>query len=239
MWLALQFLTHLPVPRIAGFSQLELSRSAGWFPFAGAVVGTAVAAVVWLASPWPLLAGALAVLAWTWITGALHLDGLADLADALAASHRHPDRFLPALRDPHIGAFGTIGIVVVLSMKLACLAELASADIAAMELVPGLALVGAWGRLGPVAWCCWLSPVASGTGERFAWAVTWRPVAGWSVVLLVASAATAPVLAVAPLVLAVWGLWLRERLGGFTGDCLGAGVESVEVVLLVALVLAS
>jgi adenosylcobinamide-GDP ribazoletransferase len=60
----------------------------------------------------------------------------------------------------------------------------------------------------------------------------------WSVVLLAASAALAPILCAAPVVIAAWGLWLKRRLGGATGDCLGAGVEITELVLLYALVLA-
>jgi adenosylcobinamide-GDP ribazoletransferase len=59
------------------------------------------------------------------------------------------------------------------------------------------------------------------------------------VILLGASVALAPVLCVAPLVIAAWGGWLKWRLGGTTGDCLGAGVEVAEAVLLYALVLAA
>jgi len=59
----------------------------------------------------------------------------------------------------------------------------------------------------------------------------------WTIILLAASATLAPILCLAPLAIVAWGLWLKWRLGGTTGDCLGAGVEVNELVLLYALVL--
>jgi len=238
MWLALQFLTRLPAPQLADFSPRELARSAAWFPLAGATLGTVVALAVVLASRHPVLAGALGVLVWTWITGALHLDGLADLADALAASHRDRERFLVVLHDPHLGTFGAASLVVALLVRLGCLVELAPAATPVAGLCANLALIAAWARLGPLAWSRWLAPLAGGQGERFAWHLRWAPIVAWGVVLFAASAAASPILCIAPLVIAAWALWLRARLGGFTGDCLGAGVEMVELVLLVAVVLA-
>ena len=109
---ALQFLTRLPAPPIAVFDPADLSRSALWFPAIGALIGRIVAAALWagaLASPW--IGALLALVAWVWVTGGLHLDGLADVADALGAAHRSPERFIEVLRDPHIGAYGTMAIV--------------------------------------------------------------------------------------------------------------------------------
>ncbi|MEV9216090.1 adenosylcobinamide-GDP ribazoletransferase, partial [Klebsiella pneumoniae] len=86
-------------------------------------------------------------------------------------------------------------------------------------------LIPAWARLGPLAWSRWLKPLKPGHGERFAWQLHAGWIVFWIVVLLAASVAVAPALCVAPLVIAGWGLWLHRRLGGTTGDCLGAGVE--------------
>src|SRR5581483_11902098 len=89
--LATQFLTRVPVPAVDDFSTDELSRSAAWFPFVGSVLGALVAAVVFVCSHRSVSLGAvLGLIAWVWLTGALHLDGLADLSDALAAAHRDP-----------------------------------------------------------------------------------------------------------------------------------------------------
>jgi adenosylcobinamide-GDP ribazoletransferase len=225
--LALQFLTRVPTPRIARMRPEDLAHSAGWFPLVGALVGLAVAAALAAGNLVDRWLGALAaLLVWVWITGALHLDGLADLADALAAAHRDPKRLLEVLRDPHIGTFGVVAIVLVLAAKLVLLALLVAAPAAV------LALVAAWARLAAVIWSQTLPALASGTGERFAWRARREILVAWGVALLVASALLVPPLVAAPLAVALWWAFLRRRLGGMTGDCLGAGVEVTEIALL-------
>ncbi len=177
------------------------------------------------------LGAALGLLAWVWLTGALHLDGLADLSDALAAAHRNPQRFLAVLADPHLGTFGVVSIVLLLILKMTALAQLSASALLAMPLIP------AWARLGPLAWSRWLKPLKPGQGERFAWHLHAGWIVFWTTLLLAISAVLAPVLCVAPVLIACWGGWLHWRLGGTTGDCLGAGVEITEVVLLYFLAL--
>ena len=230
----MQFLTRLPVPGVTDFSPVDLARSAAWFPFVGLVLG-AIVGLVTLALDYrnPVLAGIVGVVAWVWLTGALHLDGLADLADALGAAHRSPERFFAVLADPHLGTFGMVSVVLVLMSKAAALAWLPQ------EALWALPLLLAWSRLGTLAWGRWLRPLKPGHGERFTGQLSVGWIAFWSVLLLVASAALAPVLCAAPLIIAAWGLWLRVRLGGMTGDCLGAGVEVTETALLLLVVLTS
>jgi len=239
--LAAQFLTRLPVSKVDDFSPLELSRSAAWFPLVGAVIGLIIAAAVFACSHRSaLLAGVLGVLAWVWLTGALHLDGLADLADALAASHRDPQRFLTVLADPHVGTFGVVAVVLVLMLKAAALAMLAAAPVLGIvSALLGVPLILAWARLGPLAWSRWLKPLKAGHGERFAWRLHAGWIAFWTVLLLIGSAVISPALCLAPLVIAAWGAWLKVRIGGMTGDCLGAGVEVTEAALLLILALTS
>ena len=227
--LALQFLTRIPVPGVADFSPLDLSRSATWFPVVGLVVGALVAVVAFaLGHRSPALGAVVGVLAWVWLTGAMHLDGLADLSDALGASHRDPQRFLAVLADPHVGTFGIVSIVLVLMLKVAALAL----GVAAGALW-GVPLILAWARLGTLAWSRWLPPLKAGHGERFTWQLSAGWVVFWTVLLLAASVVVAPVLGAAPLVIAAWGLWLKVRLGGMRGVCLGGGVEVTETALLV------
>src|SRR5437868_4660791 len=199
--LAAQFFTRLPVPKVGDYSPLELSRSAAWLPLLGAAVGLVVALLV-LACSYrsALLAGAAGVLAWVWLTGALHLDGLADLADALAASHRDPQRFLTVLADPHLGVFGAVSVVLVLMLKFAALSGVT------LLAVP---LIAAWARLGPLAWRRWLQPLKPGHGERFADGLHGAWLALWTAALLIGSALLAPALCLAPLVIAAWGGWLK------------------------------
>jgi adenosylcobinamide-GDP ribazoletransferase len=230
--LATQFLTRVPVPAVDDFCADELSRSSAWFPFVGLALGVVVALIVHVVSYRSTpLAAAIGLLAWVWLTGALHLDGLADLSDALAASHRDPKKFLTVLADPHVGAFGVVSIVMLLILKLTALTQLPVSAWVALPLIP------AWARLGPLAWSRWLKPLKPGHGERFAWHLHIGWIVSWTLVLLAASALLAPVLCVGPLAVAAWGAWLQWRLGGTTGDCLGAGVEITEVVLLYALAL--
>ena len=232
--LAAQFLTRLPVPGVAEFSPLDLARSAAWFPFVGLVLGVVVALVVFaLGHRSAALAGVVGVLAWVWLTGAMHLDGLADLADALGASHRDPQRFLAVLEDPHAGTFGIVSIVLALMLKAAALAVLSLDDLWSVPLVL------AWARLGTLVWGRWLKPLKPGRGERFSWQLSVGWIVCWTVLLLAASVAVAPVLCAAPLAIAAWGGWLKVRLGGMTGDCLGAGVEFTEIVLLLLVALTS
>jgi adenosylcobinamide-GDP ribazoletransferase len=230
LWLATQFLTRVPVPAVEDFSAEELSRSSAWFPFVGLVIGVVVGLILFVCSHRnTALGAAVGLVAWVCMTGALHLDGLADLTDALAAAHRDSQRFFAVLAEPHLGAFGAVSIVLMLILKVMGLAQLSTATLIAFPLIP------AWARLGPLAWSRWLKPLKPGHGERFAWHLHLGWIAFWVVVLLAVSVAVAPILCVAPLVIAAWGGWLKWRLGGTTGDCLGAGVEVTEVVLLYVL----
>lgn len=228
---ALQFLTRLPAPRFAEFNPRDLSRSAIWFPLVGILIGGIVAAAVWAGghgSPW---IGALAgLVVWVWITGGLHVDGLGDVADALGAAHRSPERFLEVLRDPHIGAFGAMAIGLQLIAKLVLLAEISTAP-----ALLALLLVPAWARWGTLVWSLALPPLASGSGERFSWEISRMGTIAQGIGLVALSLWLAPPLLAALLVIPALALYWRVRLGGITGDCLGASVEVTESLLLLAI----
>lgn len=237
---ACQFLTRIPTPPIEHFRQDDLSRSAIWFPAVGLAIGVLLALAVWLGgqlSPW--LAGLFGLIFWVWVTGALHLDGLGDVADAMGASHRTPHRFLEVLRDPHIGAFGVIAIVLQLMAKLVLLATLVSlAGLDEAPFVPALLLVPAWARWGTLIWSLMVPPLATGSGERFSWSVDWPVAAVEGVLLGILSLWLAPSLLLAFLIVPAIAFYWLGRLGGVTGDCLGASVEVTESLLLLVLVVA-
>lgn len=232
--IALQFLTRLPTPQLADFDPAEMPAAIRWFPAVGLLVGALMVLAWWAGAqidPW--LGGLLGLIAWVLLTGALHLDGLADLADALGASHRDPERLLAVMKDPHVGTFGVIALILQCVGKLALLALLAS------RIGPWpLLLVPALARVGPLFWTRYLPPIGSGMAERFAWAVRPADLLIWSAAVLAASAFFPPLILSLPLI-AGWGLWLRARLGGVSGDCHGAGIELVESGLLLGLLLAS
>ena len=99
-----------------------------------------------------------------WVTGGLHLDGLVDVADALGAAHRSPERFLEVLRDPHVGAFGVMAIALQLIAKVVLLQRSP-----ARRRLAAVVLIAAWARWGASVWSACLPPLTTGTGERFAW----------------------------------------------------------------------
>lgn len=232
---ACRYLTVLPVPR--GSVPGDLGRAAGWFPVVGlllglALVGAALAADLVLP---PAVAAVLLVGLWVGLTGGLHLDGLADAVDGLGGGWSREEA-LAIMRDARIGAYGVTAIVLVLALKIAALAS----------LPPGLrwrALLVApvLGRLGPLVLARLCPPArAEGAGHAFALAVGTRSL---GVAVLVAAAVAvglvgpwgALLLAAAGADAVAFALYLRRRLGGLTGDCLGALVEASEASVLTVL----
>jgi adenosylcobinamide-GDP ribazoletransferase len=229
---AVQFLTRLPVPRALGVGTTDLRQAAPWFPFVGLLVGAVVAVATWVGAglgPWP--AALLGVVAWVVVTGALHLDGLGDVADGLGAAHGSPERFLEVIRDPHSGSFGVTAIVLQIAAKLVLLAELTQ-----RSHVLALVLVAAWARWGSLVLARAVPPLGAGFAQKFAAGIDVRMIGAWALALTVASVVIAPVLVAAVAVPFVLALYWRRRLGGITGDCHGASIEVTETVLLALLV---
>ena len=234
--LAFLLLTRLPMPVLRDIGVDGQMRAAGWFPLVGLVVGALVALPLVLV-PDPRLAALLALAIWVWVTGGLHLDGLSDLVDALGAVHKtnqDRERFLAVLADPHVGSFGVMALVLQLLAKFVLLWLLAESATGGWILPVIMALIAAWARFGALVWGQTLPSLKPGLGARFAWpSGRWVSVIWW-LVLCAASAVFAPILLLAPLVLVAWWVFLRWRLGGMSGDCLGAGIEGVESLLLLA-----
>ncbi|WP_428332313.1 adenosylcobinamide-GDP ribazoletransferase [Novosphingobium sp.] len=229
--IAIQFLTRLPTPRIA-VSAEEFARSIRWFPAVGLIIGVIFSGAGWLGAlidPWT---GALAALvAWVLVTGALHLDGLGDIADASGAAHKAPDRerVLAVLADPHLGSFGVIAIALQLIGKLVLLHGAVGHG-----LYPALVAVPFAARIAPLAWTRWLPPLHQGLGARFRGAVRPVDLALWAVLLLIAVWFVPALLAIVP-VGAAWGWWVVRRIGGISGDGHGAGIELGETAMLLAM----
>ena len=226
---AFGFLTRLPMPQVAADGN-DFAAAIRAYPIVGLAIGGLVAASGWAGGqidPW---VGALAALiAWVAVTGALHLDGLGDLADGLGAAHGDRTRLLAVMADPHIGSFGVVTIGMQLLAKLVLLHALTGVAWWPVILVPFAA------RIGPLAWARWLPPLRDGLGARVATAVRSRDLIGWALVLG-ATAVALPAVLAAPVLVLGFGLWLRWRVGGVSGDCHGAGIELVETGLLLAIV---
>ena len=226
---ALGFLTPL------GGASAPTPQAVRWFPVVGILVGLAVGGV-WRGAEelWPpALAAALAVVADLGLTGMLHLDGLVDSADGLLP-HLSRERRLAVMSEPTVGAFGVVVAAAVLLLRWAAFASM-GADV---WLVAGLwclsrtAMVALLAAL-PYARESGLASVFSGTGHAVVVAV-----GGVAAAVLVGVALGWPALAVVCVAgLAVMGIGAlaQARLGGFTGDVLGAaGVIAETVGLVVA-----
>jgi adenosylcobinamide-GDP ribazoletransferase len=259
--IALQFLTRVPVPAWVGtgFEPVWLNRCVVHFPLVGALVGTAGAAVLWLAGLcWtPLVAALLAVATTVWLTGAFHEDGLADTFDALGGSVPR-ERALEIMKDSRIGTYGTAALGLGLALRVSLLAAAASADLAAAVLALVAAhVLGRAAAVGVMAWLPYGGDAAHAKARPLATAV---PRSTATAALLVAATLVAATAALAALVapaipastvgwawrwsaatLAAVGVvllmrrWLQARLGGYTGDTLGATEQLTEVAVLMAL----
>jgi adenosylcobinamide-GDP ribazoletransferase len=238
--LALTTLTVLPVRGPSTVDRRAAGAAMSLAPLVGLGLGLVAAGVLEGAArlSGDLLAAALAVATLALLTRGLHLDGLADTADGLA-SYRSPERALAVLRSPETGPLGIAVLVLTLLVQVAALQACLSAGRGGAALV--LAVVT--GRLAVTAACTRHTPAASSTGLGAAVAGTVPvPVALVAAVVVVAIGASVlpPVQAVVAVLaaLTVAGLLLRHvvrRLGGVTGDVLGALVEVTTTVVLVGL----
>ena len=230
---AVRYLTILPFPgRVEGGLE-RVGRGAVWFPVIGLAIGVALLAVEWIATRLfpPLLAALLVVTVWKLTSGGLHLDGLADCLDGLVgrdASHR-----LAIMRDSRIGAFGAMALILFLFLEIAALAELPS-GVRGRTLVVAPAI----GRAMPVLLARLFPPARpDGQGAAFhAGLGRAAPAAALAIALLVSGGVLGGmgIVAVgsAVVVSVLFGSFMRGRLGGITGDVLGAAVETSELATL-------
>ncbi|WP_156842540.1 adenosylcobinamide-GDP ribazoletransferase [Novosphingobium aquimarinum] len=230
--LALQLMTRLPLPNVKA-DERDFAAAIGWFPATGiAVGGVVVIAILLGATIGPWVAALLGVIAWTAITGALHLDGLGDIADAAGAAHRHPERLREVLSDPHVGTFAVVVIALQLAAKLVLLKCVV--DVAPLWPLVAVAFLA---RIGPLFWTEALPLLHDGLAARFH-RVGWPMIGVWIAIGLLPGVFS-PALLIAPVLWILWALWIKQRIGGISGDGHGAGIELVESELLLALVIAS
>ena len=187
-----------------------------------------------MVDPW--VAALAGVILWVWITGALHLDGLADITDAAGAAHKGRERVLNVLGDPHVGSFGVVAVVLQLLAKLMVLHSVIVIAAIDSRLFWGIAAIPLLARIGPLLWSRWLPALHEGLGSRFRGAIRAIDLGIWGVVALVIGGFYPPLLLAASIIV-LWGLWLKSRIGGISGDGHGAGIEITESLLLLALLI--
>lgn len=230
---AVAFLTVIPAAGRSGDAGTRLGRA--YFPAVGALLGFGAGVVLLVVSTLitPLVGAAAALAVLALLTGGLHLDGLADTADGLFGG-RDRERRLEIMRDPRVGSFGAIALVLVLLIDAGLLASIAPAR-AVLSLVVAGAL-SRWAML----WLVVLLPYARPQGLGMAASGGHRV---FDLVLGSLLAAVACLLdwrraLIAVLLVAVTATGLaafaRKRIGGATGDVYGAAVEICQLAVLVA-----
>lgn len=240
---ALAFLTVLPLPcPLAGSRPSEqLGRAMAWFPFVGALVGGAGAGVIlWASGLWSQqVAAGLGLGLMVAMTGAIHLDGFADTVDGLAA-WKGREETLRIMQDSRVGVAGAAGLFLLLGLKWALLAQVPLHAILAAG-----ATAGAVSRLALVlsAQAFPYVPGKSGLGrlvtDRRAPASVAAAVAVALLITLTCQGLLPGIFLLSAAVALAWGVntLVVRRLGGITGDTLGAVGELVETGVLLLLVM--
>ncbi len=230
---AIRFLTIIAVPGKLGTSTADLAGSLYCFPLVGLLIGSVTGGIFYLAGPYlPLPMSVAAVLAVSLLlafSGGLHLDGVADCADGFFSSRPRP-RMLEIMRDSHIGAMGVVALVLVLAFKGAALSS-----VPAVKLWQPLVLMPVAGRgamlimMGVLPYARKEGGLASVFYDRTSllhvgWAVIFLLAAGWLVAGLIGLLAVVGSLAI--LLIFCW--FCYGKIGGATGDTLGAACELTE-----------
>lgn len=232
-WIALQFLTRIPVRLSAMPTPEAIGRSLLWYPVVGLLIGLLLLGVQSLLQGIaPVLQAALLLTAWVLLTGGLHLDGLADSADAWAGGFGDRERTLAIMKDPRSGPIAIVVLALVLLLKYSAL----------QQVSPWALLFAPWLARGLLPLLFWTTPYVRSGGLGAA--LTEHLPRAWIPWVLVLHA----------VLLLFWGGWLglvalgaalgcfvllrhlmQQRLGGVTGDTAGALVELAEVSVLVLL----
>jgi adenosylcobinamide-GDP ribazoletransferase len=231
---ALGFLTRFPVPHVE-LNEAQVARSSAFFPWIGALVAALLWAISLACSPLgPQVASACLITCWALITGALHLDGLADTFDSLGGGRGDRTRMLEIMRDSRIGAHGACALMLALLLKWVALARVLTLHDDAWVLAPVCARF-----LVVLLLAGFTYARERGLGSAFSGRVRTLEVAIAASALLPLGyrfGARLVLPALFGVVLAmVLVLRMRKWLGGLTGDVHGAAIELCEIGVLLAL----
>jgi adenosylcobinamide-GDP ribazoletransferase len=235
--LAVSFLTILPVIDQRPASEDTVAASFAWFPVVGCLLGVALTAEDWLLAHVfaQVIRSVLIIASLTVITGAVHLDGLADTADALGAG-RDRDRALDILHDSRVGTFGASAIFFDLTLKILALSTLAgNRRYAALIFAPMLAR---WAMPLVSAGLPYLRSVGAGSTLLKNGSLGSSFISGVFLLFIALLSGVRPLalgIVFAAAIALAMRLFYRRWLGGVTGDLIGACGELVEIAVLVTM----
>ncbi len=232
--IALQFLTRLPVRTSSVPSDQTIGQSLLYYPLVGLVLGSVLALLNFLLADIPtLLRAALLLATWVILTGALHLDGLADSADAWIGGLGDRTRTLAIMKDPYCGPAAVVTLIIVLLIKFTALQSLAHSDWLLLIVIPVLARTSM-----PLLFLTTPYVRPGGLGTKLATHLPRVPAYIVIVVTCIAAVrATGPnglwlLLTLGATFVLMRGM-MMHRLGGTTGDTAGAMIELIETAMLV------
>jgi adenosylcobinamide-GDP ribazoletransferase len=231
MALALQFMTRVPV-RLNNLEPSRLSRAAAWFPFVGLLVGGMASLAYILLIPHLVrpVCALIVLLVMVLVTGGLHEDGLADCADAFGGGWTKEDR-LRILKDSRIGSFGAIALILSFGIRGVLLTTIPANQ--ALNYLISAQVLSRWTSL-PLGITLPSALGTEGQGGRLAGKISWTAAAIGTFITAVVlwyflrASAWQPTIAVATVTF-VSGMYYHRRLGGITGDCMGATIQISEV----------
>jgi adenosylcobinamide-GDP ribazoletransferase len=235
---ALQFLTSIPVPLKRKLSPEQLGRATTYFPMVGLIIGIILAILNWLLGfilP-SAVVNALLIVALVILTGALHLDGFADTCDGLAG-HKPVEERWRVMRDSRTGAFGVVGVVLLLLVKYVSLNNVPPEMMTAVLIF--MPVVSRWAMVYAIFAFRYARP--EGLGTAFKNATRWPQFTIATIFTLAIAAALYPLFGISGFLLVI-GVWLiitafafyfKYKFAGLTGDTYGAINEVAEVMTLV------
>lgn len=238
---ALMFYSRIPVPRNTPFSPAILNKATRYFPLVGAIIGATGALFYWFGSfvlPQPI-AVALSMAATIFITGAFHEDGFADFCDGFGGGYTK-EKILEIMKDSRIGTYGTIGLIFMLLTKFLCLSDIQPAS------VPWILIAAhAFSRILPVMLIynahyvredltSKVKPIGhKDTPLAFIFALFWGsiflPFIPFEAIILIVG--------LSALLFCIFRSYIKTKLGGYTGDVLGALQQLAEVIFYLGIII--
>jgi len=234
----LAFLSRLPVPRAGDYDAADLGKATLTFPVVGALIGGIEALALWvIGAKLPAMLGAMMILVvHALVTGALHLDGLADMADGFGGGRTRED-VLRIMRDHHIGAYGVVALILLLGVKAAALASLLATG--SWRVLVVAAALGRFTAVPLARSLPYARKQEGGLGAALTDHVGPGELLGATVLAAAISIALVGPRAAAyyggATVAVIWGVGAtcKERIGGVTGDTMGAASELAEAFIYV------
>jgi len=239
---ALQFLTSIPVPLKRGLSPGQLGRATAYFPLVGLIIGGILAGLNWLllyilpAS----VVNALLIVALVVITGAMHLDGFADTCDGIAG-HKTVEERWRVMRDSRTGAFGVVGVALLLLVKYVALNNIPDDLITAVLIF--MPVASRWAMVYAIFAYPYARP--EGLGMAYKNATRWPQFTVATITAAAVAGALVLLFSYTGLIL-IAGVWLvtsllafyfKHKFAGLTGDTYGAINEAAEVTALLLVVI--